>query len=301
MRTRPKRLLLLAAFLVLLAFSLPVQIMALYGHSPNEAGAIAAKLAPLNWGILLFAPLAAWLAYRASIWLIAILPPLVGLVFYNNWLVGQMGTDYSPLTAMLGALAFLGVAGAMLNRESLRVLLNPGSRWWLTPARRKLAIPVRLKFLSRTAPKKSLEGLDEFYIRTFDISEGGAFIPLQQAGPERGDAPSTTLEARFERDPKARQVFHAILQNLAVGTQCYVCLPLKDVSFITCRAEVVRNTQGRGEYPAGVGLRFLGLSWAEKRRIQHFLNDRERSVPSAPARAEAAPKAGSGDSERAAA
>jgi c-di-GMP-binding flagellar brake protein YcgR len=66
-------------------------------------------------------------------------------------------------------------------------------------------------------------------------------------------------------------VFGTILKNLAVGTQCYLCLPLKDVSFIQCRAEIVRNTPGRGEYPAGVGIRFLGMSRAERRKLSSYL------------------------------
>lgn len=261
MKTRPKKLIVLSAFLMILACSFPVQVMALYGHTPLELQAIAGKLAPLNWAIMALAPVAAWLAYRASPWLLAVLPGLTLLVFYNNWLVGAVGTDYSAGAAALSSAGFVLGVGALLSRDALQVVLNPSARWWMTPLRRKLSLPVRFKLLSRNrAPRKSQEIYDEFYIRTFDISEGGAFIPLDQPGQSIG-----TTEARN------LQVFGTILKNLAVGTQCYVCLPLKDVSFIQCRAEIVRNTPGRGEYPAGVGIRFLGMSRSERRKLNHFL------------------------------
>jgi hypothetical protein len=251
----------LAAFLLILACSFPVQVMALYGHTPLELAAIAGKLAPLNWAIMVLAPATAWLAYRASPWLMAALPTLTILVFYNNWLVGAVGNDYSPGTAALASAAFVLGLAALLNREALQVILNPSSRWWMTPFRRRIALPVRFKLLSRgRTQRKSQDAYDEFYIRTFDLSESGAFIPLEQPGHAAGEAESRNL-----------QIFSAILRNLAVGTQCYICLPLKDVSFIQCRAEVVRNTPGRGEYPAGVGIRFLGMSRAEKRRLSAFI------------------------------
>jgi hypothetical protein len=49
------------------------------------------------------------------------------------------------------------------------------------------------------------------------------------------------------------------------------------MNFVQCRAEVVRKTQGRGEYPAGVGIRFLGLTSQDRRMIQQFLAEEPRS------------------------
>jgi hypothetical protein len=235
MRNRPKKLVILAVFLILLAASFPIQIMMLYGHSLFEAQAIAAKIAPLNWAIMLLAPFTAMLAFRASPWVIAALPTLTGLVIYNNWFVSQMQTDFTPGVAWLASGAFVGVVALLFNRQALQAILNPTSRWWLTPERKRLAVPVRIKLQSP---------VNELYLNTFDLSEGGAFLPLDQA---------------------------KVFRTVAVGTQCYVSLPLKDVESIKFRAEIVRNTQGRGEYPAGVGVKFLGLSWAEKRKLSHFL------------------------------
>lgn len=262
MKKKPRKLVILAAFLLILACSFPVQIMALYGHGPDEWTAIAGKLAPLNWAIMCLAPITAWMAYVASPWLLGALPALTVLVFFNNWLVASAGTDYGMGTAMLASVGFVGGVATLLNREALQAVLNPSARWWRTPERVRIDVPVRFKLVSRKRmPKKSLEAFDEFNVRTFDLSEGGAFIPLNQPGL-----------AADQETARALQVFGTILKNLEVGTQCYICLPLKDVSFIQCRAEIVRNTPGRGEYPAGVGLRFLGMSRSERRKLSHFLH-----------------------------
>jgi hypothetical protein len=271
MKTRPKKLVVLAAFLMIMACSFPIQVMALYGHTPLELSAIAGKLAPLNWAVMLLAPITAVMAYNASPWLLAALPALTALVFYNNWLVGSMSTDYGVATASLASAGFVIGMGMLLNRDALQVVLNPTLRWWMTPARKRLALPVRFKLLSnRRTARKSEDVYDEFYVKTYDLSEGGVFIPADQPGQLAGTAEARNL-----------QVFATILRSLAIGTQCYVCLPLKDVTFIQCRAEIVRNTPGRGGYPAGVGLRFLGLSRGERKKLQRYLESVRPQLPQA--------------------
>lgn len=269
MKTRPKKLIVLAAFLMILACSFPVQVMALYGHSPFELGAIASKLAPLNWAIMLLAPITAVLAYNASPWLIGVLPLLTALVFYNNWLVGSMSADYGAATASLASAGFVVGLALLLNRDALQAILNPTMRWWMTPARKRVDLQIRFKLLSnRRTPRKSEDAYDEFYVKTYDLSEGGVFIPVEQSEQQIGTAEAHSL-----------QVFGTILRSLAVGTQCYVCLPLKDVTLIQCRAEIVRNTPGRGGYPAGVGLRFLGMSRGERKKLLRFLDSVQPQMP----------------------
>ncbi len=253
MKARPRRLVLLSVFLLFVTVLFPTQIMVLYGHTPWEVDAVLAKLAPMNWAVMLGAVSTAWLAFRASCWLMISMPTLIGLVIYNNWLVGSATTDYSMWVATI-AVFLLAIGAFFVGGESLAVILNPQARWWLTPERKQMSVQLRLKVLSRTYAKLSQEAYREFYIKTFDLSEGGAFIPLEQ-------------------DPtKSSPFFSSILSNLAVGTQCYVCLPLRDVKFIQCRAEIVRRTQGRGNYPPGVGLRFLGMTWSEKKLLQSYLD-----------------------------
>src|SRR4051812_44795091 len=107
MKTRPKTLLYTTAFLIAVAIGMPLQIMFLYGHPPNEMLPIAAKLAPLNWAIMFMAPLVAWLVYRASPFVLMAVPMLTYLVMVNNWFVAELGTDFSPFVTSLASAGFL--------------------------------------------------------------------------------------------------------------------------------------------------------------------------------------------------
>jgi hypothetical protein len=263
MKTKPKHLNVLAAVILATALSLPLQIMLMYGHPPTEIAAIAAKLTPLNWMILFFCPMVAVLVYRASPLLVAAAPLLAGLVVYNNWFVGQVGINYSPWVTTAASVAFVGSLAAIFTSDVRKVLMNPKLRWWLTPERASIEVPVRLRVLNG----RYKSGREEFYTITFDISETGAFIPF---GRERGNV----RELRPVNVPSIEPAGEAFtMRNLTPGTQCYVCLNLGELAFIHCRAEVVRVANQHGKYPSGVGIRFLGLTGQEKRMISSFMED----------------------------
>jgi hypothetical protein len=81
------------------------------------------------------------------------------------------------------------------------------------------------------------EGIQQFETETFDISETGAFI----------------------------------VSRLEIGTKVDVLLPLQNCTAVQCQAEVVRASEPRGKYPAGVGVRFLNLSWSDQRKLRTLL------------------------------
>ena len=173
---------------------------------------------------------------------------LTALVFYNNWLVGAVGTDYGFGAASLASGGFIVGLSMLLNRDALEAILNPATRWWMTPMRRRMQLPVRFKLLSRKrTPRKSEDVFDEFYVRTFDLSEGGVFIPVEQVGMLSG-----TPEAR------SLQIFGTIARNLAIGTQCYVCLPLKDVELYPVPRGDRAQYAGSGRIPGGGGAEVFG-------------------------------------------
>ena len=269
MRNKPKVLNLVAALLVLLAPALPAQIMVLYGNSPLELDAIAAKLTPLNWMIFFMAPITAWLVWRASRYVFAAVPLLSLLVAYNNWFVGEVGADYHPVTTALGTALFILCMGTLFTRESREALLNPAKRWWQTPRRKLLNVPIRMQVLNKNYRNER----QDFYTITYDISKGGAFIPF---GNERG----TLRDLRSGRAKKTLATAF-VPRNLKEGTQCYVSLNLKDASSLQCRAEVVRITTGSDRYPAGVGLRFLGLNWEERKILERYLEEADEVSPGA--------------------
>jgi hypothetical protein len=272
MKSRPKRFVILALFLAAVAISFPIQAMWLFGRMPWEPLSVMNLLTPINWTVVALCALSAALAMRASPWLFATLPLLLWLVVFNNWLVGRFAQvselGYSMFVTILGSVAFAAALAGLIDRPMLRALLNPQARWWLTPRRSRFRLPLRLK-----TPTSG-----DYYLETFDISEGGAFIPLQQKSPEPAPFPSrprsatTRTLARPASAPAAQFV-----SALPIGAQCYVSLPLENMNYVQCRAEVVRTTRGKGEYPAGVGIQFLGLSFRDRRMIQQFLAEKEGS------------------------
>jgi hypothetical protein len=238
MKTRPKIVDLIALFLVGVAISMPLQIMFLYGHSPFEVRAIAAKLTPLNWAIMFLAPLAAWLVHRCSPLVLAVVPILAAVVVHNNWFVAELSTDYPPLVAALGTGVFLIVMGVLVTREIRELIMNPERRWWFTPKRLRAEVPM---LIGRTGR--------QFYALSFDISESGAFIPL-------GRELAKYLPADLP---------------LKVGTRCPIFFTLRKLCSIQCEAEVVRATPARGNYPAGIGLKFHGLDRQKRRLLNEFI------------------------------
>jgi hypothetical protein len=275
MKTKPRHLNYAAAALLAITISLPIQIMVLYGHPPTEIAAIAAKFSPLNWMLLFLGPVVAALMYRASPLCLVAAPSFAALVVYNNWFVSKVGHDFTPWATTIGSALFCMALAGVFTRDVRAILVNPSRRWWLTPARKSVEISVRMRVLNG----RYKSGKEEFYTVTYDLSESGAFIPF---GREKGNirelklAVSNASVSSDKAGDKALEPFS--IRNLSLGTQCYVCLNLKELAFIHCRAEVVRVATPHGKYPAGVGIRFLGLSGQEKRMIGSFMEDFEDAV-----------------------
>jgi len=270
MKTRPRQLTCLASLLVCVAMSLPLQIAFLYDHGLTEPMQILAKMAPLNWVILLLAPLTACLTLRGSRW-IALTAPLLGAaVTYNNLLVAESSEDYSPWTAAASTGLFFVALSSLLTKKVRLLLAKPELRWWLTPPRVRAAIPIRIHIHTRNLARRGGFGSTEFYTKTYDISEGGAFIPFE---PEPGAG--ALIPSPAERNARGREVLGLPRDAIPVGTQCFVSLPLRGFERMQCRAEVVRiaDSDVAGSYPGGIGIRFVGLSLAEVLKLKSLLSD----------------------------
>lgn len=249
MKTKPKGLIFLSLFLFSVAASLPIQVMILYGNTPFEANAILSKLAPLNWLVMVLASVTAFLAYRASTWLIVAAPALIGVVLHNNWLVAEAGTDYSPLAAGVSSGFFLLSMGLILAKDTRDVILNPERRWWLIPTRKHVTLEAQIDSGSR-----------HFETMTYDISETGAFLRLSTvAGGKVG-----------HRDDAER-----LLTEFPVGSKFALSVILQNLRSIHCRAEVVRMTPACGKYPDGIGIKFLHLKSRDRKLLHNYLGGRE--------------------------
>ncbi len=252
MKIRPRELEAVALAYLLVALAMPAQVVFAHGYPLSEWAAALSKLAPLNWAVEALCLATAAAAWCASGWTWALVPAAIATVVINNAAVAAAATEFSLVPgwmSWIGALLFPVLSVPLLTRRAREALLSSRRRWWQTPIRSKLSLPIRLKVMP-TLDRVRFRGpreCREILTRTFDVSERGAFIPLLP-DPARGG------------------------ERLLVGTQCYISLALEGMDYLQCRAEVVRLAASAiGRYPGGVGVRFLGLSWAEQRKWNIFL------------------------------
>jgi hypothetical protein len=260
MQRRPKSLDYFSWFLIGLAVSFPVQIMFLYGHSPLEFMAVASKISLLNWVSIACLVWTAVLLMRASPLVKYSIPVTIVAVTANNWVVGQMEMDYSPVTASLATLGFISVHVVLCRETIVDLLTHPEKRWWLRPSRHKVEVQAYVSPLNGVA----------FKAKTFEISESGVFIPMDDS------LISAAIEmpevAKKEKDGTKNRLKEKVkITPLKVNDRITLCLTF-GLSQIRCDALVVRRTDARGLYPEGVGLRFEGISRSQRRDLKRYLS-----------------------------
>jgi hypothetical protein len=243
MRQRPKEFVFLALMLLIIAASLPIQVMLLYQHTPLEFGDTAAKLAPLNWIVMLLALANAYLVYAASPWVMLSAPLFIASVTWNNYLVADAALNFSPVTAVFAILGTIALHSALLTEKARKILRNPTLRWWRSVTRNQVSVRALV------CPVMGCE----LQSSTFDISLGGAFISSAPTNwkPSQS-APHRTIE---------------------VGSRCSIRLMLDQFRVVTCNAEVVRQTAPRGHYPGGFAVRFVNLDPRQKKMLATFLKN----------------------------
>ncbi len=168
MAKRPMPLTFMAGLFLLLAFSMPLQVMFLYGHGPSEWQAISNKLTLFNWFVFCALTCNAILVWRVSPLLKVSVPALMGGVLLNNWIAGWYATDFSLWTTTVGTLAFMVLNAPLLDDHVQWIIKHPERRWWIRSERRKLCVPVLIEGTQLASLKAS----------TFDVSETGVFVPI---------------------------------------------------------------------------------------------------------------------------
>jgi Tfp pilus assembly protein PilZ len=235
MARRPKALTILSFVFLLLAGSMPLQIMVLYGHGFAEWSAVISKLTLFNWFVLTGLALNAALLWRVSPYLRYTMPVLMGAILVNNWIAGYYATDFSLWTTTLGTLAFSVLNIPLLDDHVLWVMQHPERRWWIRAERKRLSVPI------------FIEGarLNSLKAETFDLSQSGVFVPGTR--------------------------------DLGVGDWVFVRLQFDHLAQLRCQARVVRRNEAKGEYPAGIGIEFMDMSWRQKRDLRRRIR---RCAPS---------------------
>lgn len=254
MRSRPRELTFLALVLAGIALSFPLQIVWLFGDSLLDPGAIFCKLTPLNWLVMALAGLLSALLLYASRWVWLVSGIFVVATIWNNWLIAEVNGGSWAWIACLATVAVLASQVILLRPEVRRVLAHPELRWWRTPGRERVSVEARLCPVSG----------GELVSRTFDLSENGAFIGIEAA------AWLTHHEGSFRK--------------ITLGSYCNLRLKLNQTTSFSCTAQIVRRAAPCGNYPAGFGMRFVGVGVPERKVLHGFL----RQVRAEAARARAA-------------
>ncbi|MEK6580614.1 MAG: PilZ domain-containing protein [Bdellovibrionota bacterium] len=244
MRQRPKMLSLFALVLAGIALSVPIQIMFLFGDMPTTIGPILSKITPMNWAVMVLAVVHAFFVFNPSKMVLLTSTLFVAAVGWNNFLVASAQMNYSATLATIGALVVVAMHSILLTKEVRLAIMNPRVRWWRTEPRRIVHV--------RAVVSPTMGG--ELSALTFDLSSGGAFFPITDS-----DGVSVT--------PR-------VLKNLRVGSRCAILLMLDQIHMVKCFAEVVRNTNSKGNYPSGFGVRFVNMESGQKKILSSFLSMR---------------------------
>jgi hypothetical protein len=244
MKKRPVVLMPLSALLIAAAFSMPVQALWVNGQAPEDALLAFSQLAPLNYAVMILLLAQAALLLRASLWALPVGAALIATTLWNNWLVWAVGINFSPAEIVLASVGLACLHLLLLTPQARRALLNPKLRWWQTPVRKRVLV--------RTVLRPVLGG--ELLSKTFDLSEGGAFVELERA-----------IWSTHDRDTPPEKL-------LRPGTLCVVKLTLDQFHTLNCSAEVVRIVSSVGHYPQGVGLRFKDLTREQRSLLTHYLD-----------------------------
>lgn len=245
MKKKPFAFDLLTALFAGIVIAFPVQIMFLYGHYPWEIVPIMAKLSILNWMVIASCAYASFLTHNADPKLRWFLPLMTLLVAWNNLIVGYVGLDYSSTMTFLGTVAFSSINGIFLMPTVQAALGEPKNRWWQIPARFKVKVPVFVN---------PLRGGEGFYTDTFDLSTSGTFIPLKPS------------------QAKAFDTGEMLSLSFTLGT----------FRSLRCNAMIVRNNDAKGNYPTGMGIKFMDLSRRQRDSLQQYF----KSVSPMPVRQE---------------
>lgn len=184
MKTRPWPLTFFALLHALIALSLPMQIIWLYGHHPwHEAMMIWHKLTWTNLCLIGASLLNCALFWRGSRYVLYSMPVSFLIVAVNNYYVSHLGDDFTSMQTSVATLLYIFPHFLLLYHKSAQVFWNPALRWWLCPKRYPFGVPVTVQ--TSTGQRISTH--------TFDISETGAFLKINLDELESGEEISVEI------------------------------------------------------------------------------------------------------------
>lgn len=219
-----------------IALSLPIQIMVIYEHPISELSAVLAKMTVLNWAVFVGSLITSYMLYVAEPFTRAMVPFMVGVVTVNNFFVGYVAADFPPDVALWATVGFALLNTPLLLAGPREVLVNPRSRWWTNAKRKRAELPIAVGGPWRNPIRA----------RTFDLSESGVFVSFA----DKDDWKNLDFQPK---DP------------------VQLSWKINSSERIQCFGRVVRVAEAKGNYPTGMGIEFVNISGAERRRLRRYL------------------------------
>ncbi len=245
MKTRPKVFGLLALIMVGIVFAFPAQIIAIYGHGPDELSAVLSKIAPMNWVLIVLALVNIRFLLQASRILRVTMPLMALAVAWNNWIVASAGTDFAFSTVVIAAFAFVSLSSLLFTPAAREVIAKPEKRWWLNPKRKQIRLPVQIK----TPAGRIL------HTCTHDLSKTGTFVTLDHIG----------------RDLAFTGLSQSLIKPGDMVNVHFTMGPHGSFGELYCKAKVVRKQHAEGTYPTGMGLEFADLKVGQRHTINRIV------------------------------
>lgn len=221
-----------------IALGIPLQIMALYQHDLSSFLLIMSKITDLNWIMISFSIVISIGLYKVNKYVLFVMPILIISVFINNYFVSKLGFDFSQNETLLASILFLIPAVYIYKLDILDCLLAPQAHWWKRGPRRNIELNASIEGL----------GISMKHLKTFDISNTGAFILLSESEIKE--------LSKFENRGKLKLNFS-----------------LSNNEVLYLDASLIRAGANKGHYPAGVGVRFNNVKLGNKWNLFRLTSD----------------------------
>jgi len=200
----------------------------------QDLGQLFKHLTTLNWMVIMICLALAGSALQAHRRVLALSILAMAVMALNNWWVGEVELDYSPEQTQWATYGFLAVHSLFFEQKAWAVLRDQTLRWWQRAPRMRVPLEAMVSPWVGEARK----------VRLFDISSTGAFIQCSQQ----------------------------MLDEFEEGENMQLRIGLNHYSDLKCTARLIRKSQAKGEYPAGIGVQFDSLSRKQRAQLAHHLD-----------------------------
>lgn len=174
MKTKPFYFDVITLFLLVVAVSLPIQILFLFDYQLQDWTETFQHLTFLNWLFMGSSLISAYFLYCGHRYALAFSTINICTVFSNNLIVGVFGSDFSINQSLWGAVLYSIPLLPIYFNPLRETLLNSKQQWWRTAPRYSKQLDVQIW---------SLNGKPTVNAKTINISKTGALLEVPSGAP----------------------------------------------------------------------------------------------------------------------